>query len=77
MIEIYALLPLVVSGGLVIGYLRSSDPSLPSRIAIVMALGASLILWWKFPGMLLVAVLLEVAVSLFVLIYLRINPYSS
>lgn len=77
MIEIYALLPLVVSGVLVIRYLRLIGPSLSSKIVIVLALGASLILWWKFPGMLLVAVLLEVGVSLFVLIYLRMNPYSS
>jgi hypothetical protein len=74
---VYALLPLVISGVLVIRYLRMSDPSLASKIVIVLALGASLIVWWKFPGMLLVAVLLEVGVSLFVLVYLRLNPYAS
>jgi hypothetical protein len=74
---IYALLPLVVSGVLVIRYLRMSDPSPASKIVIVLALVASLIVWWKYPGMLVVAVLLEVGISLFILIYLRVNPYAS
>jgi hypothetical protein len=73
----YALLPLVVSGVLVIRYLSMNDPSLASKVAVVLALGASLIVWWKFPALLVVAVLLEVGVSLFVLIYLRVNPYAS
>jgi hypothetical protein len=73
----YALLPLVVSGVLVIRYLSMNDPSLASKVAVVVALGASLIVWWKFPALLVVAVLLEVGVSLFVLIYLRVNPYAS
>lgn len=73
---IYALLPLVVSGVLVIHFLELSEPSPVSKIIIVTALGASLIVWWKFPGLLLLAVLLEVAISLFVLIYVRVNPYA-
>jgi hypothetical protein len=73
----YALLPLVVSGVLVIRYLSMNDPSLASKAAVVLALGASLIMWWKVPALLVVAVLLEVGVSLFVLIYLRVNPYAS
>ena len=73
----YALLPLVVSGVLVIRYLTMNDPSLASKIGVVVALGASLIMWWKFPALLVVAVLLEVGVSLFVLIYLRVNPHAS
>ena len=74
---IYALLPLVVSGFLVIQYLRMSDPSLASKTVVVLALAASLIVWWKYPGKLVVAVLIEVGISLFVLIYLRLHPYAS
>ena len=74
---VYALLPLVVSGVLAIRYLSMNDPSVASKIGVVMALAVSLIVWWKFPAMLVVAVLLEVGVSLFVLIYLRVNPYAS
>ena len=74
---VYALLPLVVSGVLVLRYLSMNDPSLASKTCVLAALGVSLLVWWKFPALLVVAVLLEVGVSLFVLIYLRVNPYAS
>jgi hypothetical protein len=73
----YALIPLVVSGVLVIRYLSMGDPSTVSKIIVVAALGASLIVWWRYPATLVVAVLLQVGVSLFVLIYLKVNPYAS
>jgi hypothetical protein len=33
--------------------------------------------WWQFPGWMVVAVLVQVGVSLWVLIYLKVNPYAS
>ena len=33
--------------------------------------------WWRYPERLVLAVLLQVAVSLYVLIYLKVNPYAS
>jgi hypothetical protein len=73
----YELIPLVVSGALVIRYLSLGDPSAVSKGAMVAALGASLVVWWRFPGWIVVAVLLQVGVSLWVLIYLKVNPYAS
>jgi hypothetical protein len=74
---IYALLPLVISGVLVVVFLRLADPSLLSKIVVVGALAASLVVWWRSPDSPLTAVLLQVGVSLYVLIYLRVNPYAS
>ena len=73
----YELIPLVVSGALVIRYLSLGDPSAASKVAMVAALGASLMVWWQFPGWMVVAVLVQVGVSLWVLIYLKVNPYAS
>ena len=73
----YELIPLIVSGILVIRYLSLGDPSVVSKGAIVAALGASLMVWWRYPQWIVVAVLLQVAVSLWVLIYLKVNPYAS
>jgi len=72
----YALIPLLVSGVLVIRYLSMDDPSLASKIVVVAALGASLVVWWRYPALLVVAVLLQVAVSVFILIYLKVNSYA-
>lgn len=74
---LYALLPLVVSGGLAVRYLSMGDPSVASKFAVVVAIGASLMVWWRYPGWLVLAVLLQVAVSIYVLIYLKLNPYAS
>jgi hypothetical protein len=73
----YELIPLVVSGVLVVRYLSLGDRSAASKVAMVAALGASLMVWWRFPGWIVVAVLLQVGVSLWVLIYLKVNPYAS
>jgi hypothetical protein len=74
---VYALLPLVAAGVLAIVFLRLADPSLPAKIAVVAALAASLLIWWLYPDLLVIAVLLQAGISLFVLIYLRVNPYVS
>ena len=74
---IYALLPLVVSGVLAIVFLRLADPSPLSKIVVVAALAVSLVVWWRSPDSPLAAVLLQVGISLYALIYLRVNPYAS
>ena len=74
---VYALLPLVVSGVLVIAFLRLADPSTLSKILVVAALAVSLLVWWRYPESPLIAVLLQVGISLYVLIYFRVNPYAS
>ena len=74
---VYALLPLAAAGVLAIVFLRLADPSTLSKIAVVLALAVSLFIWWRYPDLLVIAVLLQVGISLFVLIYLRVNPYAS
>jgi len=67
---VYALLPLVVSGVMVIAVLRLADPSTLSKALMVGALAASLCVWWRYPDSPLIAVLRQAGVSLYVLIYL-------
>ena len=73
----YELIPLIVSGVLVVRYLSLGDPSVASKVAMVAALGASLMVWWRYPQWMVAAVLLQVGVSLWVVIYLKVNPYAS
>ena len=73
----YELIPLVVSGGLAVRYLSMGDPSVGSKVAVGGAVGASLIVWWQYPQWMVVAVLLQVGASIYVLIYLKVNPYAS
>jgi hypothetical protein len=72
----YALIPLVVSVVLGARYLAMGDPSRWSKAVVVIAVAASLVIWWKYPEWLLVASIAQVAVSIYVLVYLRVNPYA-
>jgi hypothetical protein len=73
----YELVALVVSGGLAVRYLSMSDPSTASKAAVGAVVGASLIVWWRYPEQMVVAVLLQVGASLYVLIYLKVYPDAS
>ena len=73
----YELIALVVSGGLAIRYLMMREASVGSKVAIVGAVGGSLVIWWQYPEWLVAATLLQVAASIYVLVYLKVNPYAS
>ena len=74
---LYSLIPLVVSIGLAVRYLSMMDPSIASKAAVGAAVGASLVIWWQYPGLMVAATLLQVGASLYVLIYLKVNAYTS
>ena len=73
----YELIPLVVSGGLTVRYLWMGDPSVASKVAVATLVGVSLMIWWQYPGWIVVATLLQVGASIYVLVYLKVNPYAS
>ena len=73
----YELIPLVISLGLAIRYLMVGDASVGSKAAVTLAVGASLVIWWRYPLWLVAATLLQVGASIYVLIYLKVNPYAS
>jgi hypothetical protein len=73
----YELVALVISGGLAVRYLMMREASVASKTAVAVAVGASLIIWWRYPAWLVAATLLQVGASIYVLVYLKVNPYAS
>ena len=73
----YELVALVISGGLAVRYLIMREASVRSKAAVAVAVGASLLIWWQYPQWLVAATLLQVAASVYVLVYLKVNPYAS
>ena len=73
----YALIPLLAAVGLGVRYLALGDASLRSKVIVGAVVVASLAIWWFYPAWMIVATLSQVAVSVFVLLYLKLNPHAS
>jgi hypothetical protein len=73
----YELIPLFISIALAARYLLLQEASPGSKVAVGLAVGASLVIWWRYPRWLVAATLLQVAASIFVLIYLKANSHAS
>jgi hypothetical protein len=73
----YELIGLFISLGLAARYLLLGDASTGSKCAVGLAVGASLVIWWRYPKWLVAATLLQVVTSIYVLIYLKANPHAS
>ena len=69
-----AMLAAIILGG---RYVFLGEVSLRSKIAVAAAVLASLVIWWYYPQWMIVAIMLQVGVSFFVLLYLKVNPYAS
>jgi hypothetical protein len=72
----YALIPLLVSVVLGIRYVALRDATRWSKAIVVLAVAASVVIWWEYPEWLIGATLAQVAVSIYVLVYLKVNPYA-
>ena len=72
----YELIAVVAATALAIRYVIIRDASAWSRALVVLAVAASLMIWWRYPAFTVVATLVQVAVSIFVLVYLRVNPHA-
>jgi hypothetical protein len=69
----YELIPLIASVVLAVRYLRIGDASSRSKAVVALVVVASLVVRWRYPALALGATLAQVAVSIGILIYLRIN----
>jgi len=69
----YQLVPFLTSLGLGIWYVLNREASARSRVALGSTVLASLVIWWSYPQWLVVATLLQVGASIYVLVYLRLN----
>ena len=73
----YALIAMLAAITLGARYVAVGNASMGSKIAVGAIVAASLVIWWLYPEWMVVAILLQVAVSLFVLLYLKLNPSAS
>jgi hypothetical protein len=69
----YDVIPLIASILLGAYYVLLGEASRRSQVAVAVTVGTALLIWWCFPRWHLVATLLQVAVSIYVLMYLRLN----
>jgi hypothetical protein len=72
----YALIPLLASVVLSARYLALGEASRRSKAFVCLAVVASVVIWWEYPGWQVGATLTQVAVSIYVLVYLKVNPYA-
>ena len=67
----YLLIPLITSVLLGCQHVFLTDASRRSRIAVAVIVAASLLIFWYFPAWLIVATLIQVGVSIYMLLYLK------
>jgi hypothetical protein len=69
----YGLIPLIASVILGVRYLAHDEASGGSKVALASIVAGGLLIWWRYPQWLLVATLVQAAVSIYVLIYLKVH----
>jgi hypothetical protein len=67
----YAFIPLVVSVGLGFRYVMLRNASRRSKLGVAATVTIALVIGWRFSQSLWLATLLQVAVSVYVLVYLK------
>jgi hypothetical protein len=70
---LYGLIPLVASVALGIRYLADEEASSGSKVAVAGIVAAGLLIWWRYPQWLAAAIVLQSAISIYVLIYLKMH----
>ena len=70
----YHLIALVASIALGTRYVSLDDASLRSKIVVGLTVVVALVIWWWYSEWLVLATMLQVAVGIYVLLYLRLNP---
>ena len=73
----YALIAMLAAVVLGVRYVLLGDASVGSKIAVVLVVLTSLVIWWYIPAWMVVAILLQVGASIFVLLYFKVNPHAS
>ncbi len=69
----YGFIPLIASIVLAVHHVAFTDASRSSKVTIVTVVAASLAIWRYYPQRLVLATLLQVAASIYLLMYLRVR----
>jgi hypothetical protein len=72
----YELAASVISVGLAVRFFFMKKPSVASKAAVAVVVGASLMIWWRYPEWMVAATLLQVGASIYIMMYLKVNPYA-
>lgn len=73
----YGLLPLVASVVLAALYVLLTDASRRSKVVVFVIVATSIVIWRTMPQWMLVALLLQVEVSIYLLLYLKASGLLS
>jgi hypothetical protein len=73
----YSLIPLLAAVILGMRFVFLDEPSRIAKALVGIAVVASLVVWWNYPALNLAATLVQVAVAIFVIVYLKANQYAA
>ena len=73
----YEVIPLIASVALAFHHVMIAEASRGSKCVVSLVVAVSLIIWWKYPGWLLLATALQAAVSIYVLVHLKLNQNAA
>jgi hypothetical protein len=73
----YALILLIASVALGARYLALAEASRTSKALVFLTVASSLLIWWEFPEWDWAATLAQVGASIYVLVYLKVNPQAA
>ena len=69
----YAVIPIIASVILAVHHVALAEASRRSKLTVAVVVAVSLVIWRFFPRWLIVATLLQVAVSIYALMHLQLS----
>ena len=73
---IYALVPLLLSFGVGFHFVVVSEAPPRAKVVVATLLIVSLLVLWRFPRLMLLAILLQVGTALYAVLYLKLHPHG-
>ena len=72
----YGVVPIIASILLAVHHVAATDATRRSKLLVGLVVGASPAIWWYYPNWLVLAMLVQVRVSIYMLVYLRAQEAS-
>ena len=69
----YGVIPIIASILLAVHHVAATDATRRSKLLVGLVVAASLAVWWHYPKWLVPAMLVQVGVSIYMLVYLRVQ----
>jgi hypothetical protein len=69
----YTVIPLIASVMLGLYHVALTDAPAASKAAVALVVLGALVVWWRMPGLFLVALVLQSAASIYVLVGIRLS----